>query len=205
MIWTGALVGVAIVSAAISYYQWTELQKAGTQTDQTIAQLARQANALDAHLTELRQSNVTATAAMIGANRAWVDPAFMFLLRPLEGGEPISFQLRVENVGREPAIDAVFRFQISLVEYIPLIGSQPPAIPRNAACDALEPDATAGIVLYSTNIPGLKNWTVHTFDDTPESRQISLDAVSRRGSIVIDGCVAYRTFGQKHTVAFRFL
>jgi hypothetical protein len=140
---------------------------------------------------------------MIGANRAWVDPAFMFLLRPLEGGEPISFQLRVENVGREPAIDAVFRFQISLVEYIPLIGSQPPAIPRNAACDALEPDATAGIVLYSTNIPGLKNWTVHTFDDTPENRQISLDAVSRRGSIVIDGCAAYRTLGQKHTVAFR--
>jgi hypothetical protein len=45
---------VALVSAVVSGFQWLELQKAGVQTDKTIAALGRQAGATEGQLTVMQ-------------------------------------------------------------------------------------------------------------------------------------------------------
>ncbi len=47
--WTRALVAATVISTVVAGFQWWELQKAGAQTDKTIIQLNRQADAMQAN------------------------------------------------------------------------------------------------------------------------------------------------------------
>ena len=84
MIWTGGLVGVAIVSAGISYFQWCELQKAGVQTDSTIAALNRQAGATEAQQKLMQQQ----LDEMRDEQRPWVYSDAPVFLRSITKAYP---------------------------------------------------------------------------------------------------------------------
>jgi hypothetical protein len=47
-------------------------------------------------------------------------------------------------------------------------------------------------------------WFPFDVPDTSANRRPIEDVVSRKKSLVIDGCFAYRTGGTKHTSAFRY-
>ena len=108
MIWTGGLVGVAIVSAGISYFQWCELQKAGVQTDSTIAALNRQAGATEAQQKLMQQQ----LDEMRDEQRPWVYSDAPVFLRSItknpNGVWDVNIQFTLRNTGHLPAFNVKY-------------------------------------------------------------------------------------------------
>ncbi len=134
------------------------------------------------------------------ASRAWLSPSFMVLGRPLEGGT-VRFQLQVENFGRQPATDVTYRFRHFLTTYIAQDHRGEPKLPPNATCSGLQARKGGGFVVY----PGKTNfWITSGFRHDAETKHIISAILDHRRSLIIEGCIAYRTFGARHTSAFRF-
>ncbi len=73
---------------------------------------------------------------------------------------------------------------------------------RNATCDGLEPPLHDGMVLYPP--VGVNFWLPLDIPNSTENRQLVSEILSKRKSLVIDGCFAYRTSEERHTSSFRF-
>jgi hypothetical protein len=149
----------------------------------------------------MKASNQTAISALAAANRAWIAPSQMGLNRPLEEAGPLTVILLAENTGREPAIDVVYAFNAFLIPYI-REGSEPVSMPdHNNTCSGLHPEPTGGTVIY----PGKTNvQIVHGFEDNPANRTLVGNVLARTASLIVEGCIAYRTYGSVHTSKFRF-
>ncbi len=145
---------------------------------------------------------IEAHHATIEANRAWVAPKQMVLNQPLENGQPIEFALHLVNFGREPALGVTWRWQPRLVPYVPLEGSDTTNFGPNDACDGLEPSKEHGFVVY----PGTdtRAWVMGDFSQIQDGQSMRQQVLARRGSVVIEGCVAYLTQRERHTSGFRF-
>jgi hypothetical protein len=151
-----------------------------------------------------KQAADTASDALMASTRAWIAPTFAKLATPLENGPPISIQVHIINTGKEPALNGTWRFKHCLIPYIE--PSNNPAehnLGPNTACDGLVAAGdTAGMVIYPTNATNI--WVPYEIPDTPEDRNIIGAALAHRNSLVIEGCLAYRTGGKAHKSAFRF-
>lgn len=120
----------------------------------------------------------------------------MVLNRPLEKSSTIGFQIHVENVGREPAFNGVYTFNYFLAPYI-TGGNSPDVFQENTTCRGLKPAPHSGITIY----PGtVKFWIPYSFED----KKMIAYILERKGSLVVEGCIAFLTFGQRHTSEFRF-
>ncbi len=141
--------------------------------------------------------------AFITANRAWISPSAMHLDRPLEYNSPVEVVVFAQDTGRAPATNVAYRFHEFLVKYIP-DGSAPtsPTDRPNTACDGLTPTRGEGAVIY----PGKTNAFIESdFPDTPGNRAIVIQARTRQKTMIIDGCIAYRTFNSDHISKFQFM
>lgn len=67
--------------------------------------------AIQGQLTEARNATVV-------SNRAWLGAGFMQLTAPIENGKPVDFQIRMQNTGRTPALNVVYRFNEFTMPYI---------------------------------------------------------------------------------------
>jgi len=139
--------------------------------------------------------------ATIIANRAWIAPSRMVLNWPLEIPGPVRVSLAVENTGREPAIDVVYAFRSFLVSYIPEgPGNAKVEIP-NLMCDGLDPQSIGGQVIY----PAKTSLSITSdIKDTIGNRAMAIAARDRSQTLIVEGCIAYRTFEKVHTSKFRF-
>ena len=87
--------------------QLNEMKTAGSQTDQTIAALTSQAQALKGQLEQMQTNNQLVTNAITEANRAWLAPRRIILDGDLSSKEYIALQIEFRNVGRAPALGVV--------------------------------------------------------------------------------------------------
>jgi hypothetical protein len=142
--------------------------------------------------------------AALASNRAWVYPDQMILGTPVELGVPLMYAIRIENPSKQPALKVVWMVKPYGVAYVPQGSTYDwTNLPPNTSCSRLVPDALKGIVLYPTT--GLVGGAVPTrIGDTPENRQLIDEVIKKEKSLVIEGCFAYETEGQRHTSSFRF-
>lgn len=138
--------------------------------------------------------------AAVAANRAWVAPLTVHLGSPLEGGPPVKYQIHIANPGKEPALGVTWKVEPKLADYIPDGGTKEPDLGANSACNDLESRPPDGTVLYPQE--GSNAYSVIPLSITDE--KIINGALSRKGSLVIDGCFAYTTGGKTHTSTFRY-
>jgi hypothetical protein len=144
-----------------------------------------------------------ARKARIAEERAWIDPESMVLGSALENGLPVKYQIRIVNPGKEPAIGVVWKATPVSVPYIERNSNfDINKIGRNAACDGLISTAPDGTVLYPQS--GVNFWLPLDIPNTVENRQLIKDVLNKKKSLVIDGCFAYTTIGEKHLSWFRF-
>jgi hypothetical protein len=143
----------------------------------------------------------------ITANRAYMAPVGLYLVKPLESGFPIRVQLHIENVGKEPAFGTVWRISQPIVkdyiaDAVPLVHESENW--RNAMCDGLKPDTKSGPAFFA-NIPQpLTMIPLVVFDSI--ANEIALRrTLQRSGSMYLDGCIAYLAGGARRTTSFRFL
>ena len=73
----------------------------------------------------------------------------------------------------------------------------------NTSCDGLESPQGGGMVLYPSGSSNF--WLPDAIPDTPENRKLVAEVLQKTKSLLIEGCFAYRTDGNQHTSAFRFL
>jgi hypothetical protein len=136
------------------------------------------------------------------ANRAWIAPSFMALNRPVEYPGPVEVRVLAENIGHEPATDVVYAFNEFLMPYIsPITSQRTEVLEPNTTRNNLRPTAAAGMVIY----PGKTNIQIESdFRDSLASRLFAVKAATRRGTLIVEGWIAYRTFATIHTSKFRF-
>jgi hypothetical protein len=140
--------------------------------------------------------------ATIEANRAWVGPISMELESSLESGKPINFALHLVNFGREPALGAVWKWDARLAPYVPAEGPDTSTFGANNACDGIEPNPNGGVSIYP--LGGPQYFWPDDLSRVSEYQKWEEAVLARRGTLVIEGCVAYLTMASKHTSAFRF-
>jgi hypothetical protein len=143
-----------------------------------------------------------ASEALIASTRAWLAPSFVALNTPIESGPPISFQIHMINSGKEPALNGVWGFKYYLIPYVTPSNAPSENIGPNLTCEGVEPADNAGIIIYpasSTNF-----WLPLEIPDTPEDRKLISAASERHNSLVIEGCIAYRSSGKTRKSWFRF-
>ncbi|MGD0100022.1 MAG: hypothetical protein ABSC60_06725 [Acidobacteriota bacterium] len=186
--WTGpdcivaiATVMIFLTTAIYTYYarrQWQEMKTSGSDT------------------------HALASSA-IASSRAWIVPEHIMLTSRLESGLPVTYQIRISNPGKEPALSVVWNIKPVGVPYIPEgIGSDNVKLDPNTTCIGLEPKPANGIVLYPA--AQTSYWVPMRIPDTAENRQLVAEVLKKTESLVIEGCFAYTTTGGKHTSSFRF-
>jgi hypothetical protein len=142
-------------------------------------------------------------AAALAANRAWIAPEQIILTSPVESGLPLKYQIRITNPGKEPALEAISKVTPIGVPYIHEDGAEDSVkFGPNSTCSGLEPKADHGVAVYPQEKTNY--WVPFNVPDTSTNRRLIEDVLSKKESLVIDGCFAYRTGGQKHTSSFRF-
>jgi hypothetical protein len=149
-----------------------------------------------------RKAADTASDALTANTRAWVAPSFMVLNTPVENGPPISFQIHLVNHGKEPALNVTWSHKYYLIPYIANGSNYKEELDPNSACDSLDIIEGSGAVIYPTGPTNF--WLPLEIPDTPDNRKIVTAVVARQNSLVIDGCIAYRTAGKSHKSWFRF-
>ena len=142
--------------------------------------------------------------AALAANRAWVAPDMMILGSPVESGLPLKYQIHIVNVGREPALSVTWKTAPQGVAYIAEGADANSVISaRNDTCVGLEPGPLDGTVLYPTQRGNF--WIPLTIPDTPHYNALIQRVVNRQQSLLISGCIAYRTTdGKARTSSFQF-
>ena len=73
---------------------------------------------MTAQLDEMKILSTLTKESITAANRAWIAPTAATLGKPLEDGLPARIQIRIVNVGREPALGLVWKVASILVPYI---------------------------------------------------------------------------------------
>lgn len=142
-------------------------------------------------------------SAAVASSRAWVAPEQMTLGSAVESGLPLRYQVRIVNPGREPALGLVWNVAPTGVPYIPEgTASNSIKFEPNSTCSSLEPSATDGMVLYPSGPTNY--WVPLDLPNTTENRQLLDEVMKKAKSLIVNGCFAYRTGGEKHTSAFRF-
>jgi len=144
--------------------------------------------------------------AALAANRAWLAPVSIHLGSPLENGLPVKYQIRIANTGREPALGVTWHVVPRKIVYIPSNsgnGESDIDMGRNITCDGTQPKPTDGYVIYP-QIESTTSVVPLDISNTPSNRQMIDAVLNKTGSLLIEGCFAYRTGGGPHTSAFRF-
>jgi hypothetical protein len=143
--------------------------------------------------------------AIFAANRAWIAPRYMRFNSPLVENGVVDVALSIPNVGREPALAVKYKFDLRGIKYIPQANVPNPEadVPINHTCDNLHTDKASGLVDWPEVSYG-SNFIPYAFDDTSENRQIANDALHHMRSMMVQGCIVYRTGGDEHTSHFRF-
>jgi hypothetical protein len=144
----------------------------------------------------------TARDTLIADTRAWLAPTFAKLNTPLENGPPIAIAVHIINTGKEPALNGAWGFKYYLLPYIQPTNNPTEHLGPNTACDGITPSDTSGIVVYPTSVTNF--WLPLEIPDTAEDREIVNAALTHHNSLVIEGCLAYRTGGKAHKSLFRF-
>lgn len=160
---------------------------------------------MTAQLDEMKILSTLTKESITAANRAWIAPTAATLGKPLEDGLPARIQIRIVNVGREPALGLVWKVASILVPYIaPENGADANTenIGPNVVCHGLGPRQADGLVIYPPG--GGDYWLPFEIPDTPENKRIVDSVVKREGSLVIQGCFAYRAAGERRTSSFQF-
>lgn len=170
-----------LVLAIVSYFQWKEIHHGGKDT-RILAE------------------------ATLASSRAWVDPEQIVLGSPIEAGLPLKYQIRLVNAGKEPAIGVVWNLKSFGVPYIGGDSTNGSSslfnVGENGTCAGLDPDPKRGTVLYPSGNANF--WLPLSIPDTLENRSLLEAIKNRKQSLMIEGCFAYITAGQKHTSSFRF-
>jgi hypothetical protein len=140
--------------------------------------------------------------ATVEANRAWIAVPFVSH-EPLQRGQPVRLQARIVNVGREPALGGVWRFNIYAAPYIPELAgnTRSPDLGQNTMCSSLVPvKGNNGMAVFP--VADNKYWIPYA--SNPD-RQSSVDAaIDQAESLILDGCFAYWAGNSAHHTAFRF-
>jgi hypothetical protein len=120
----------------------------------------------------------------------------------------LNVALGIENVGKEPATGVVWRTADPiLTDYVPEHGSDDSPGPSNdnTSCSGIHVDGQRGLVIYPTaGTPG-RILMPFSLPHDANSANIVAAAKAMKGSMYIDGCIAYWTGEATHTSRFRFL
>lgn len=151
------------------------------------------------------QTDYTLNKTMVAANRAWLAPVQAILAQPLELGFPVALTIFVFNVGKQPAIGANWAVNVFPYKYIPITGIHDEIanpIPPNRTCDKIVAKADTGLALY----PGTtKSYALpYEIADSQENRALFREVIDHKTTLIVEGCFAYQTFGERHTSMFRF-
>jgi hypothetical protein len=125
----------------------------------------------------------------------------MALNQSIEHPGPVVVRVFAENTGHEPATDVVYRFNEFLVPYIPEGPGRTTINQPNNTCDGVNPSSENGMAIY----PGTTKVHIESdFEDTLGSRAIAAKVRDRSNTLIVEGCIAYRTFNSTHVSKFRF-
>lgn len=136
------------------------------------------------------------------SERAWVSFTAAQLTQPLQADEAIHFGVNLTNSGREPAAGLVFAIQNSVIDAYDarFTSMDEVSVPPNTACANLNP--INGRFILAPN--GATTWNLDTLHGDP---QLRVDERITDGSkyYVVNGCVAYETFGGPHRSSFCYV
>lgn len=137
------------------------------------------------------------------ANRAWLGPMQLHLLQPIES-LPSRMQLHVINFGREPANGVVWKMTPTLAPYLEDdardASDEKKMGVKNSACDGLHPSDGDGLVIYPLQPYDLPE----PITDSAENREIRNKVLAKTGTLLVQGCLGYVTYGKPHFSKFEF-
>jgi hypothetical protein len=98
----------------------------------------------------LKITDDTLNRTLVENTRAWLTAAQMQLVTPLDQIDTVKVQVRMVNIGREPALNVVWSLEPRLVSYVPE-GPAPdiPLLAPNITCEGVETDSLRGIPVFS--------------------------------------------------------
>jgi hypothetical protein len=177
---------VASISAGISYFQWSEIHSGSTDTHD-LAQAA------------VQQSD-TAKLTLVANQRAWIAPVLAQLTKPVGALSPAGLRIIYENTGRQPALGFTHAEQGGGILFD---GKNWEAlrVGENTTCQNLKPEEGTNVVY-----PSVHFGNSFDYDVMPSKDEAAFANQILNGSRIlwINGCFAYRTFGEKHKSAFCF-
>jgi hypothetical protein len=136
------------------------------------------------------------------SERAWVSPTGAGILVPPEKTKGIHFTVNILNSGREPATDLHWRFLASTIsgydpEYTDMSNIK---VDKNTACDNLMPETERAVA--PPNV--VAGWSMDTLRAEPAF--VADDGILNGTKfLVINGCLAYRTFEKVHRSSFCYV
>jgi len=148
-----------------------------------------------------------ARSAAERAQRAWVAPKQMVINGQIPEDGGLNVAVLLENEGKEPATGVVWHLADPLLtDLIPEQGAEDIGGPSNDndSCFGLRSDNNRGSVIYPQS-DTLRTWLPFSLPRNANSANIIAAAKESKGSMFVDGCIAYWTAGAMHTSRFRFL
>ena len=140
---------------------------------------------------------------LIGANRAWLGVTHMGVQLPISD-ERTMVQLQLVNFGRTPALHVMWS-PLNLI-LVPRIAET-----NNVSALEGEPNFTCrklGVTNTLVVWPFLPDHNMGVpiqLDASQNDRAKVIAAKARTGSLIVQGCIIYQTFGETHKSAFEFL
>jgi hypothetical protein len=154
----------------------------------SVASLLVSASALYVGLSQYR----LAEQALISSNRAWLVAKNVQILSGLETAEGLSYQIWVDNVGKEPA---------TKISHSPnphrTVANLKALEGRNDTCSPIKP-TDAGFVVFPNIASSMNGGTAKPLLDRD-------DILSGKRHLVLEGCIAYESFRQTRHTAFCFV
>jgi hypothetical protein len=170
----------------------------------TLGVLSGQLDTMNRQLEEIHSGSADThklANAAVTANRAWVAPEQMVLESPIETGLPLKYRIRIVNPGKEPGLGSMWNVRAFGVPYIRETGEMLNFGPNNT-CVGIKLNPKSGVVLYPTGSTDF--WIPLRISDSPRNRSLLQAVAQKQKSLVIEGCIAYLTDGERHTSRFRF-
>lgn len=131
------------------------------------------------------------------ADRAWLAPISEVMDAPPKIGEGWSATVHFRNIGKEPALNFNYAFEIRTASGTPeKVESGELRLPSNDTCGQVMPSQD-GTVMYVEH-------EYSQFRLIKMDKQIQTEVLSKKATLLSVGCLAYRTFEKSRTAGFCF-
>lgn len=141
---------------------------------------------------------------MRGEQRARIAADNMILNGPIPSTDVLNLAVLIDNYGRDAAHNVTWALaNPTLVPFIPEEGGVYVPIPHTDICTALHHDRRKGVTVFPT--PETKKWIPVSLPNSQETKMVVTSAIAEKGSMIVNGCILYRTLRTWYKTSFHYL